>query len=207
MATADLLVVRHGQSTWNAEGRWQGWADPPLSPLGEEQARDAVDHLRGAGLSAVVSSDLQRAWRTAELVRDGLGIAPPVQVDPDLRERNVGVFQGHTITEILERWPDLFDEAGRLLQAPPDGEDFDVLLARVVPALQRIARARPGERVLVVAHGGVIRTLERHLSVEPPPSTPNLGGRWFEARDGGPVVAGDALVPVEREHITAPQTE
>ena len=207
MATAELLLVRHGQSTWNAEGRWQGWADPPLSPLGEEQAHDAVDHLRGAGLSAVVSSDLQRARRTAELLRAGLGIASPVEVDPDLRERRLGAFQGLTITEILERWPDLFDETGRLVRTPPDGEDVEEMLARIVPALQRVARTHPDGRVLVVAHSGVIRTLERHLGVTPPPSTPNLGGRWFEVCDGGPIVAGDELVPLEREHITAPKTE
>ena len=207
MATAALLVVRHGQSTWNAEGRWQGWADPPLSPLGEEQARDAAEHLREAGLSAVVSSDLQRAHQTAELLRAGLGIEAPVEVDADLRERDVGAFQGHTITEILERWPELFDESGRLTRTPPDAEDAESILARVVPALLRVARAHPDGRVLVVAHGGVIRTLERHLSVEPPPSTPNIGGRWFEVCDGGPIVPGEPLVPVEREHITAPRTE
>jgi probable phosphoglycerate mutase len=207
MATAHVLLVRHGQSTWNAEGRWQGWADPPLSPLGVEQAHDAVAHLHDAGLSAVVSSDLRRAHQTAELLRAGLGIAGEVAVDADLRERDVGAFEGHTITEILERWPDLFDGTGRLLQTPPDGEDVESITARVVPALLRVAHAHPDERVLVVSHGGVLRTLERHLGVAPPPSTPNLGGRWFEVCDGGPIVAGEPLVPIEREHVTAPRTE
>jgi probable phosphoglycerate mutase len=207
MATAELLLVRHGQSTWNAEGRWQGWADPPLSELGEEQARDAVERLRGAGLSAVASSDLQRATQTAELLREGLGIAAAVEVEPDLRERRLGAFQGLTITEILERWPELFDETGRLRGAPPDAEPVDDLIGRVVPALQRVARAHPGERVLVVAHGGVVRMLERHLGISPPPVTPNLGGRWLEVCDGGPIVAGEPLLPVEREHVTAPRTD
>src|SRR5207253_5282255 len=83
--TTAVLLLRHGQTTWNAERRWQGWEDAPLSPLGEQQARDAAAHLVDAGLTRVCSSDLSRARRTAELVADGLGFRGSVFVDAGLR--------------------------------------------------------------------------------------------------------------------------
>ncbi|MBA2326593.1 MAG: histidine phosphatase family protein, partial [Actinobacteria bacterium] len=73
MATR-LFLVRHGESTWNADGRWQGQADPPLSALGEEQACDAAARLAAGGFSRVVASDLQRARRTAEILAEALGL-------------------------------------------------------------------------------------------------------------------------------------
>src|SRR5688572_19392365 len=87
-----LLLLRHGQSTWNADGRWQGQADPPLSPLGEEQARDAARRLAPGQFSRVLASDLRRARQTAEILADALRL--PVEVDPDLREIDVGDWQG-----------------------------------------------------------------------------------------------------------------
>src|SRR5688572_29468638 len=103
---ASLLLVRHGQSTWNAARRWQGWADPPLSELGEEQAREAVPRLRPLGLVAVFSSDLVRARQTAAILADGLGLPfdEAVGVEPGLRERSVGEWSGLVTEEIEERW-------------------------------------------------------------------------------------------------------
>lgn len=204
-AVTRLLLLRHGQSTWNAERRWQGWADAPLSELGERQAIDAATHLGDAGLTQVISSDLQRARRTAELVADALDLGP-VAVEPDLRERNVGSFTGLLMEEIRERWPDCFDAVSGRLIAVPDGESDDDLWDRTIPALLRIGTSWPGETVLVVSHGGVIRNIERHLGAQPPPSTPNLGGRWFEVADGL-IAPREELVPVEPELSTAPKTE
>lgn len=179
----DLLLVRHGQSEWNAAGRWQGWADPPLSPAGIEQARAAGEELGELGLQTVVSSDLRRARQTAELIAGDLGLLP-VHVDAGLRERNVGDFTGLTRDEIEERWPGMLAEwrAGRVQQAPNgEGAEF---LARVLAALDRLSAAFPGQRVLAVAHGGVIRTLHRHLGGEPGPPL-HLGGLWLHLADGG----------------------
>src|ERR687894_225034 len=101
---ARLLLVRHGESTWNARGRWQGWADPPLTDLGRAQAEAAGP--AAAPVDAVVSSDLQRARATAELMAVALGLDPAaVHVEPDVRERDVGDFTGLTRAEIEERWP------------------------------------------------------------------------------------------------------
>lgn len=204
MPTTRVLLVRHGQSTWNAEGRWQGWADPPLSALGEKQAADALEHLRDAGITKVVTSDLQRARRTGEIIAEGLGVAP-VEVDPDLRERDFGVFAGRTTEENHRDYPECFD-GSRVLDAP-GGETAEQLLGRVIPALLRIAHRHPDETVLVATHGGVIRNLERHLGATVPPVTANLGGRWIDVCEGGRIDAGDPLLPIEAELETRPESE
>jgi probable phosphoglycerate mutase len=180
---ADLLIVRHGESEWNALGRWQGWADPPLTDAGEEQAAAAIDPLRGLGLEAVAASDLQRARRTAEILAAGLDLGT-VHVDEGLRERNVGDFTGLTREEIDARWPGILAEwrAGRVQQAPGgEGPEF---LERVLAALDRLAEGFAGRKVLVVAHGGLIRTVHRHLGGEPGPPY-HLGGLWVHLEDHG----------------------
>jgi probable phosphoglycerate mutase len=180
---ADLLIVRHGESAWNALGRWQGWADPPLSPRGEAQAETAVHSLRDLGLEAVAASDLQRARRTAEIIAAGLGLGP-VHVDDGLRERNVGDFTGLTREEIDARWPGILTEwrSGRVQQAPGgEGPEF---IERVLAALDRLADRFSGQRVLVVAHGGLIRTVHRHLGGEPGPPY-HLGGLWVHLAEQG----------------------
>jgi len=174
-----LLLLRHGQSVWNAQGRWQGWADPPLSPLGEAQATAAGHHLAGMDLQRVVTSDLQRARRTGELIAAALGLGS-VEVDGGLRERDVGDWSGHTTAEIEERWPGQIDawRQGRL-PSPPNGEGD--MSPRVITALERLVAE--GGTWLVVTHGGVIHAVERRLGAEPTPIY-NLCGRWLEVGDG-----------------------
>jgi probable phosphoglycerate mutase len=198
-----LLLLRHGQSTWNAERRWQGWADAPLSELGEQQARDAAEHLANAGLTVAVSSDLVRARRTAEIVAAALGIGLRAP-EPDLRERDVGLWTGLTIPEIEARWPDELaaHRAGRL-QRQPEGEDTTTLLKRATNALARIAVDHAGDVPLVVTHGGVIRSLERATGADPPAATPNLGGRWFVWTGEG-FEPGDLVALVDPTLKTAP---
>jgi broad specificity phosphatase PhoE len=193
-----FLLIRHGESTWNAVGRWQGWADPPLSAVGERQARDAAQHLRGAGLTRVVASDLQRARRTAELLAKALGLGEPLVVS-ELKERDVGEFSGLTRAEIDERWPG-WDHAS----LAPGAETPEAFLARILQGLDRVVSAVDEDDVVLVAtHGGVIRTLERHLGLEPPPRTANLSGRWFSVVDGR-LVAGDPAIPLDPDLVTAP---
>lgn len=175
-----LLLLRHGQSTWNADGRWQGWADPPLSPLGEAQARAAAERLADAGLAAVVSSDLQRARRTAELIAEHLGLEV-LAVEPDLRERNIGDWSGLTTTEIEQGWPGWLAgwRAGDL-DRPPNGESREEIAARVLAVLERLAHEGGGRTVLVVTHGGVIHLVQDHLGCDSV-RMGNLCGRWLEA--------------------------
>jgi len=194
---ARLLLVRHGQSTWNAESRWQGWADPPLSDLGEAQALALASTLTAGQFHGVVSSDLERARRTAAIAAESLGLT--VEVEPALRERDVGAWSGLTTVEIDRRWPHQLAawRSGRLA-APPEGEPDDTMAVRVVQALRRLL-ARPEESLLVVTHGGLIRLVERTLGLQPT-TTPNLSGRWVHglsgARDGlDSPVPGAAFLP------------
>jgi len=98
-----LWFARHGQSTWNAEGRWQGQADPPLSALGRVQAEALAEALAGAGIALLAASDLARARETAAIVGARLGLAPVLE--PALREHDVGAWSGLTRTEVEARWP------------------------------------------------------------------------------------------------------
>ncbi|CAN5149831.1 hypothetical protein BH24ACT1_BH24ACT1_06650 [soil metagenome] len=167
-----ILLVRHAQSEWNAIGRWQGWADPPLSELGRQQSRLAAKGLHD--IDVAVSSDLQRAIDTATLMVEPLGLAP-AKVEPRLRERDVGEWTGLTRDEINQRWP----EALSTMADPPGGESALTLQTRMVAAVTSLARTYPHASVLAVTHGGAIRSLERHLGVDPHP-LPNLGGTWLE---------------------------
>jgi broad specificity phosphatase PhoE len=178
----DLLVVRHGQSEWNEAGRWQGWADPPLSSLGEDQARAAALALADTALDAVASSDLQRARRTAEIISEELGLGP-VDVEPDLRERGVGEFSGLTSDEIEERWPGLRQAWRERRIEIPGGEPDALFLERILRGLHALAERHRGQRVLLVAHGGAIRTVRMHLGGEPG-GLDHLGGLWLHLADG-----------------------
>ncbi len=182
-----LALVRHGQSTWNALGRWQGQADPPLSPLGEEQAAEAAQRLidAGVGVTGVVTSDLVRARRTGEIIAGALGLGP-VEVRPDLREYDVGDWSGLTKPEIEERWPGQQAEwFGGRLATTPAGEGRVHFDRRVLDAMVQVTDgAAPGSVLVVVTHGGVIRALERATGAPPVPIA-NLCGRWFEMGAAG----------------------
>lgn len=187
---ARVLFVRHGQSTWNADGRWQGSADPPLSSLGEHQAAAAGEAIAHLGIQRVVTSDLERARRTGEILcPEGLRIA----VEAALRERHAGEWEGLTRDEIESGYPG-FLAAHR---SPPGFEDDETLLGRVLPEVDALLGNASASVTLVVTHGGVIRTLERHLGAPEAP-VPNLGGRWLRR------TASEALVLGEREVLIDP---
>ncbi|MEO6122751.1 MAG: histidine phosphatase family protein [Ilumatobacteraceae bacterium] len=179
-----LLVLRHGQSEWNAVGRWQGQADPPLSDEGRLQAADAG--LKLGMFDAVWASDLERASFTAEIIAAIIGIGP-VLLDPRLRETHVGAWEGLTHDEVNTGWPGYLDNH----QRPEGFEPYDDAAARMTDAFVDIAAANPGGEILVVSHGGVIRAIRRLLGA-PDARMPNLGGSWFTVR-GTDVDAGDVV--------------
>jgi len=187
-----LLTIRHGESEWNAVGRWQGQADPPLTDAGMLQAVAATEVL--GGFDAVWASSLQRAANTAAIIAEALGIGP-VQLHPGLMENAFGPWEGLTVAEIEEGWPGYLADNLR-----PDGaEQPEVVTARGLAALREIAAEHPGGEVLVITHAGLIRTLRRAVDGSDLRFN-NLGGCWFHVHPDGRVVAGD---PVDLVH---PQT-
>ena len=188
-----LLLVRHGQSEWNAEGRWQGQADPPLSDLGRRQASVAASAL--GTVDAVVASPLERAHVSAEIISEALGVGP-VLVDQDLQERHAGEWQGLTKGQIEDQYPGYLAEHRR----PPGFEADDALLGRTLAALDRVAHALDGaEDVVVVTHGGVIYAVERHLGEEFE-RIPNLAGRWV-SHDADGLSIGDRVLLVDPDKV------
>jgi len=216
-----VLLVRHGQSEWNADGRWQGQADPPLTDLGRHQARHASRNL--GVVDAIVASDLQRASETALIIAGELGVGPLV-LEPGLRERDAGEWSGLTRAEIDRDWPGYLDPPpadrhasfgnGPAADAsaqpvaerrrPPSWEPDEALLERVLAALARIHDLAPDGEVIAVTHGGVVYALEGLLG-----STferlANLGGRWIEVGPGGEVHRlGERVVLVDPDELTVP---
>lgn len=181
-----ILLVRHGQSTWNADGRWQGRADPPLSPLGARQAASAIasEHARRVG--HVWSSPLVRARHTAEVLAAAVGLE--VRIDDRLMERDAGDWTGLTRDEIESGWPGFLAARDR----PAGFEADDEIASRALEVLHEIAAAAAGTAVLVVSHGGLIRVVERHLGGDAPP-VENLGGRELVA-SAGSLVLGPRLL-------------
>ena len=154
---ARLMLVRHGQSTWNREHRIQGQLDPPLSADGRRQAELLGNRLAGRRFAAFYSSDLKRAFETAESIGGVIGLRPTPT--PALREIFLGEWEGLRAGELAVRFPDAW---ARWNKEPdwdlvPGGEGAAVFEARVEAALDAILDRHPHEDVLVVTHGGVIQ--------------------------------------------------
>lgn len=167
-----LFFSRHGETSWNREQRWQGQTDIGLNALGRAQAHDLAERLVGRGIAHITASDLSRARETAEIVARRLGVSD-IAIDPDLRERGYGVFEGLTREQCETDQP---IEWARYLAdrtyTPTRGELPELVVARMRSALARaVARAAgPLDPVLIVGHGGSIRALlHADTGTRPPP--------------------------------------
>ena len=157
MATT-LVLVRHGETDWNRERRFQGHADVPLNDEGRRQALELADRLAGETYAAAYSSPLKRAIETAQILASRLHF----EIEPrgGLMEVDVGSWSGLTTAEVESRFPEGFrrwadDSSGGWT----DGETYDELGRRVVADLFTIAARHPDEQVLAVTHGGAIRAV------------------------------------------------
>ncbi|MFB6139054.1 MAG: histidine phosphatase family protein [Halosimplex sp.] len=156
--TATVLLVRHGETTWNRAGTVQGWADSTLTDRGREQARAVGAHLADArGVDRLVVSDLRRTRETADLAREA-GLA----VEPDharaWRERDFGELQGLTRSEIASRHPEFHPDGSLLaVQSVSGGEPLRAFERRVREGWERLVDGLAAETVAVVTHGGSIR--------------------------------------------------
>jgi 2,3-bisphosphoglycerate-dependent phosphoglycerate mutase len=165
---ATLLLVRHGETDWNAEGRLQGHTDRPLNEYGRAQAEKLARQLEGDGIAAIYASDLVRARETAEILARRLGVA--VTVDPDLREKNWGNWEGLTPDERLH--------------VEYEGETTEEHRERTLRAVERIALAHPTDRVVVVTHGGSMRRIQAAVAGAALPVVENCGV-WAVAHEDG----------------------
>ncbi len=169
-----LFVARHGETDWNAAGRWQGHTDVPLNANGRAQAAALAERLRREGIAAVATSDLSRARTTAEIVAGALGV-PVALVDGELREQRYGRFEGLTPLDCEERFPE--DWARYVADphaGPPGGESRGALVERIVRAVSAAAARLPSPPLLVT-HGGAMRALLAAL-----PAGPGTGPRASE---------------------------
>lgn len=178
---SEILLVRHGETTWNQEGRYQGQRDAPLSETGRAQARALAIALQGVDLVAAYASPLSRSRETAEIIVRGRGV--PVLVHAGLLEINHGAWEGMLAREVAVRYPETVaawhDRPGSVRM--PGGETLAEVRDRAWAALIEIAAAHPGERLLVVGHDAVNKVLLAHilgLGVE---------GFWRLSQDNGAI--------------------
>lgn len=183
---ARLCLVRHGETAWNAERRLQGHLDVPLNEVGRRQAEAAARSLTGHGFAAVYSSDLCRARETATAAARVLAL--DLTIEPELRERHYGDFQGLTYKEARERFPsdyERFHARDAEFAFAGGGESLTAFAVRVRRVLSRIASVHPGQQVLVVTHGGVLDIAHRLTSGRPLEAKrdftiPNAALNWIE---------------------------
>lgn len=159
-----LILIRHGETAWNASLRYMGQNDVPLNERGHAQARAAADRLARLGAAALYTSDLARASETAATIGARLGLAP--RALPELREIDVGQWEGLTPEELYRRYPEHMKEYDRdpARTVRLGGESYAQLQGRALAALQRIEAAHAeGDTLLAVSHGGTIRALLCHV--------------------------------------------
>jgi 2,3-bisphosphoglycerate-dependent phosphoglycerate mutase len=191
VADIRIILVRHGETQWNREGRIQGYhADSPLTENGREQAQRLAERLKGEGLLALHSSDAGRARQTAAPI--AAAVALEIVYDAALRERDYGVFEGRTYGELEREHPDAYAKfrSRDPAYAPPGGESGSQFRDRIVAALERVASRAHGV-CAVITHGGVLGVAYRHVTGGAPDSKRDYslhnaslnrlvysGGRW-----------------------------
>ena len=157
-----LLLARHGETDWNRGGRLQGHTDIPLNEVGRRQAGRLAARLAGTAIAAIQASDLVRAAETARIVGDALGLEPALL--PAWREIDLGDLEGQDGLETVRERGELISAAARA-DGPlgRGGESFRDFSARIVAGYEGLCRAHAGQTVLVVSHGGTLKTLIAHL--------------------------------------------
>ncbi len=193
-----LFLFRHGETDWNREGRLQGHTDSPLNSTGLAQAQSLAKSLRPHQLDVVLSSDLLRAWTTAQIVAEASRI--PLVSEPGLREANIGAAEGLLWADAKRRFGETLSQRWYAEEdvAFPGGETGRDLQMRGLAALRRFTAAHPYRRIGVSTHGGMVRQLMKHALPpgSPPPPVRNavLHVLRYER-------AAERLVVVEREEV------
>jgi probable phosphoglycerate mutase len=193
-----ISLVRHGQTDWNLAKRIQGSSDIPLNQTGRGQAQTTGLALAGGRFDGIYASPLSRALETARIIAGHVGLGEPGRL-PAVAERHYGEAEGLTGEQILERWPDGVAVPGR--------ETRDEVVARALPALERLGEEHPGENLIVVSHGGVISSLVRHVTdhalPKPGELIPNGSVHRFLYEDGRLSLDRFNLGPEDHDLYTA----
>jgi len=155
--TTTILLIRHGQTEYNATGRWQGHLDVPLNEIGKAQAKALAHRLKNWPITAVYASDLARAAMTAVYLAGNWGLTP--KYDPAWRERDVGVFEGRAAVELRQEYPEVWANMRNGIIDIPGGESNEALRDRGLAAYEKVVAAYPAEMVAVVTHGGTLNAL------------------------------------------------
>lgn len=154
-----IYIARHGETTWNAEGRIQGWSDPELSSLGQAQSLALLEHLKTRPLRAIYSSDLQRSYLTAQPIAQHLGL--PILKQGELKEIGFGMLEGKDLfqfdEELKYQWNRFKDD--RFSYRIPGAENYSDVANRLRPFMERILHQHEGEEILIVGHRVVNRLL------------------------------------------------
>lgn len=184
MNTKEILLIRHGETDWNAERRLQGHIDIPLNAEGRRQATALGHTMRNEALDVVIASDLQRALHTAQAIAAGRGMA--VEIDADLRERCYGAFEGLRYADIAERYPQdhaawqARDFDARFPAGERRAETLREFTARAVGAIMQLAANTQAKRMAIVTHGGVLECIYREVN-----GVAAAAPRDFEIRNAG----------------------
>jgi alpha-ribazole phosphatase len=154
-----LCLIRHGQTDWNLEGRYQGQSDVPLNINGRSQAYELARHLKNQSFAAIYSSDLKRARETAEIIASSLHL--PFSTDPRLREINQGEWEGQQVELIKARYAELWNrrKIDPASLRPPGGETVGEVALRAAAVLDDLAHIYPNEALLIVSHGLTLATI------------------------------------------------
>jgi len=186
-----LVLIRHGETDWNVEGRYQGQADPPLNARGIAQARRLAHDLAGAGIDVLYSSPLKRALETARILAQTLHV--PLYTDPRLMEIHQGKWEGRLRSEIVEQYPILFQQwlTDPWTVSPPGGESLRDVQARVYAAVEEIVARHRGQTIGLVTHRIPIALLKvryqgMELDIVRTLELPNTYWEEIVLRDNGP---------------------
>lgn len=183
-----LYLIRHGETDWNRQGRWQGQADVPLNDRGRQQARQVAEKLAQVALDAIYTSDLIRASEVARIIAQAKGDRVPIVLEPRLREIHQGEWQGLRVQEIQSRYAEAFRQRriDPLMVAAPGGETALQVRQRALHAVRDLLRAYPDGNVALVSHGFTIAVLLTHFYRLP------MEKVWELVPDNGAIIEMDA---------------
>jgi probable phosphoglycerate mutase len=175
MSTTRFILIRHGETVWNIEGREMGQLDSPLTSKGIRQAELLADRLEKMDFRILYSSDLQRAYDTAKIIASRKNIE--INIDVRLRERNMGIFQGLTVSEMKSRFPVEWKQyqEGGFEYVIPNGESARQRVERTVSCLNELVEEHSGETVLCVTHTGILMGFFQYVL-----GLPHESGRKFK---------------------------